>query len=203
MQYVKNFFCRNTPGDFSDPLGNSGFYQKLNWAQTVIGGSYALHQFTGDNQWQPSDVDVFYATDSLESFKTRVAEFVQQNETIPEDPKIIDFTDPVVRANRGCDEDFHDLVKASVTMTVADFPEKQIQFIYLDSQGTGRTPESILAETTDLPSCVCYSVDPHTGNKVFHIPEKGRQALLTRQVPLSEACPSRVEKYAKRGFQFY
>ena len=208
MNFLKNFhssfFYQHSVKNFdNDPFRDHFGYQAVNWDKTVIGGSYALHQFTGDTDWGPNDVDIFFATNSMESFKDRVNSFAENtNSTIK---KFNDFT---VVGNRdepnainSRDEKFHELIKGSVTLDTPGF-EKEVQFIYLhDYQDRG--PQSILLETTDLPSCVCYTVDLQSGQKIFHIPEKGREALLTRRAPKKEICKSRFEKYAKRGYDFY
>ena len=205
---MKNLFGSSIPQQTNfrqpDTLVGSSFYKNLDWHNTVIGGSYALHQFTGDTEWQPDDVDVFVATDDLEDFRSKVQVFAEKsNGSIV---KFNDFSDPDFQAeydrtgNRR-DEKFHELVLASTTLDVPDC-DRKIQFIYLYSD-SGRSPESILVETTDLPSCVCYKVDPWTQQKIFFVPEKGREALFTRKVPLEEVCKSRFEKYSKRGFDFY
>ncbi len=176
------------------------FYSDFDWDQTVIGGSYALNQFTGDTAWVPNDVDIFIAANSLLDFQLSVQAFVNHDAKSRQVEKFSDFSkghpDDAKR-----DEKFHEAIRASAKVRV-DGVEQELQFVYIHvDPPTVSGLCLILDQITDLPSCVRYQV-PY-GQKQFHIPQKGVASLFTRQVNLSDVCPSRRAKYQDRGYTFF
>jgi len=199
-------------------------YQHIDWSKSVIGGSYALKQFTGDVGWDPNDIDILTAHQSKEEFETycnniannanlnfekttrregndRVVSFDQHGNKI-RDQHVSEFGDHEI---------FHELIKESKTY---NWNNKKIQIVHIQPP-QGRSLQSVLAETTDCPSCVSFHVEnyhPRTicgydsgetiSTKVFHVPEKGRQLLFTGTGDSSNICPSRKEKYEQRGYVY-
>jgi len=80
--------------------------------------------------------------------------------------------------------------------------DKKVQLICLLQNNPQESVVDILSETTDIPSCVSYTVDIPSGKKMFHIPEKGREILLTGKGNKNDVCKSRLEKYLKGGYSF-
>ena len=97
------------------------------------------------------------------------------------------------------DEKFHESIKGSAKISVPGI-EYPIQYVFVQGLNSNGTVEEQLEEITDLPACVSYKVV--NGEKKFIIPEKGKEALMTRIIPSSDICPSRREKYEKRGYHF-
>jgi len=198
----------------------SNFYTSINWKNSVVAGSYALKQFTGDTSWESHDVDVMIACNNMEEFKQEAEKF----ETLS-DAKLVRqavFADKNDVSHNSNDELFHDLVLGSRTYTLPKF-DRSIQLICLNSepqnpknsdvsffsrmmtrnvQTQQRSVQEILSETCDIPSCVSYSIS-QKGEKIFHIPEKGREILLTRRGQINDICPNRLKKYQQRGYEFY
>lgn len=176
-------------------------YRHIDFQNAVVGGSYALHQFTGDTAWTPNDVDIVTVAENIAAFQAIVQAFAVN--TGGEIIKFNDFSnghphDDVGAARR--DEKFHESIRASSKIVVPGI-DIEIQFVYIHGLGPNRPVEIQLEEITDLPSCVSYKV--FNGKKFFLIPEKGREALLTRRVPKADICPSRMEKYQSRLYEFY
>jgi hypothetical protein len=98
------------------------------------------------------------------------------------------------------DEKFHEAIKASAKIHVPDV-NIPLQFVWIQGLSSGMPVEHQLEQVTDIPSCVCYKF-VH-GRKFFIVPEKGREALMTRRVQLNDICPARKAKYEERGYEFY
>jgi len=218
---------------FIPRINNRGFpvddpakplYKHLDWTKSVIGGSYALKQFTGDNGWEPNDIDILTAHNSKDEFdqycndvesnsklnfvkstqrdgNDRVVSFDKTGNKI-EDKHIDEFGDH---------EMFHDLIKESKTYNWNNY---KVQMVYIKPQ-EGRSLQSVLAETTDSPSCVSFHIEryhPKTicgidssqlvEEKIFHVPSKGLQLLMTGQGISSDICKSRKRKYEDRGYKY-
>jgi hypothetical protein len=125
---------------------------------------------------------------------------------------------------RGRDEKFREAVRGSISVTVPDVC-LPVQFINMQTDGVQRV-EDILETTTDVPSCVQYSVKVETKiprdaaeadalrqspahhpahtrmTKMFYVPQKDVHTLHTKKVPKGDICPSRLEKYTERGYEF-
>lgn len=176
------------------------FYSDLDWNRTVIGGSYALSQFTGDTSWTPNDVDIFIAANSLEDFQSSVQAFVDHDAKSRHLEKFCDFSKGHPDDGKR-DEKFHDAIRASAKVKVEGV-EPKLQFVFINvDPPTVSELCNVMDEITDIPSCVNYRVQ--RGQKQFHVPQKGISALFTRQVNLSDVCPSRRAKYQDRGYTFF
>lgn len=194
----KTLWQKDYPTDYL-----KSYYNLLNWKNTVISGSYALKLYTGAS-WDANDIDIVIAGGTFEEFMDEVKKFVYATEsTITKTNNFMDGPKPgenLVGLDKR-DEKFHEVIKATVTIEVPDIPIP-VQFIYLcDGNFRDSTPELILAEIQDVPACVTYKADK--GVQLFTIPAKGREALTTGHVCAKDICPSRKEKYEKRGYHFY
>jgi hypothetical protein len=96
------------------------------------------------------------------------------------------------------------LVIGSRTYQVDDF-SKRIQMVCLNNVDKFSEKKLSVAEilnvTTDIPSCVSYIVS--NGQKMFSVPEKGCEILLTQRGLVDDICSSRLNKYVNRGYEFY
>jgi hypothetical protein len=195
-------------------------YKSLDWSKTVVGGSYALHQFTGDTSWRPHDVDIMIVCKDKDDFEkeaklfewkssvTKIEEhwFDKESRRLQDDPETIGGAFQI-QVNR---ELFHYLIIGSKTYTDSKF-DLPIQLIGLYKYSSminmdGGIPDedctiqAILDITTDIPSCVNYSIE--NGKKIFHIPEKGCEILSTGIGDAKGICPNRRAKYESRGYIF-
>uniref|UniRef100_A0A6C0BNS8 Uncharacterized protein n=1 Tax=viral metagenome TaxID=1070528 RepID=A0A6C0BNS8_9ZZZZ len=181
------------------------FYSELDWDRTVIGGSYALSLFTEDDSWTPNDVDILIAASSVEDFHARVEAFVNRESQgqCRRLEKFSDFSkghphDDPEAAKR--DEKFHEAIRASAKVSI-DGVEQVLQFVYIEAiPPTVTQLRKVLDQITDVPACVNYQAAE--GDIQFNVPQKGVEALCTRQVNASDICPSRRAKYSERGYTF-
>ncbi len=62
---------------------------------------------------------------------------------------------------------------------------------------------NITDKVTDVPSCICYSVDINVKMMQFYVPSFFNKWILkTGFVPTQLICDARKEKYGKRGWKF-
>lgn len=181
-------------------------YDALDWSNAVIGGSYALKQFTGDTSWEPHDVDIMIGTDwEAESFEAYAKDFEAKTNAKKVSEATFDDSHPKNQPQdpfTGDNEMFHQLIRASKTYKFPGF-DLPVQLIGVNTHRLnmqGRSVQAVLNITTDIPSCVSYSIQDNM--KIFHIPEKGREILLTGVGKAEHVCPSRKEKYEARGYAF-
>lgn len=188
---------------FGDNDKIKSIYPHVDFNRAVIGGSYALNQYTHDN-WTPDDVDIHTTAKDMEDFKEIVAKFCK--DTHGTLLKINDFSKGHPHDNEGAagigrrDEKFHESIKASATIDVPGLGY-EVQYIFIQGLNPQAPVEDQLEPITDLPSCVSYKVSDN-GDKKFIVPKKGVEALMTRRIPKKDICPSRMEKYEKRGYHF-
>lgn len=203
--------------DIAQPL-----YGAIDWSRSVIGGSYALQQFTQDNAWTPNDIDIPYACDTHEEFIRErdrfqaalggpgVAQVLRTNLWTPalRAEAVLRALRPLA-AGGGHDylsreEGYHEAIVASARLVVRNIP-LQVQLVGMTTSPMNSFPQDSLlrrlARITDLPACVSYSA--FTGTRIFHIPEHGMDAILTRRIRNDKICASRKEKYLTRGYTFY
>lgn len=186
-----------------DILREHRIYKHLDPNKTIVAGSYALKQFTGD-LWDFGDIDIVVNVNTITEFQEYINQFCQ--DTKSECGDIKDFSNlndfDVNDVNNIRDEKFHELIKGSCKVNHPSL-NKTLQFVWIkDPLDPSRSSQSILAETSDLPSCVSYTFDNNTNQKIFHIPEKGREALFWRTTSVSNVCKSRKEKYESRGYYY-
>lgn len=176
----------------------------IDWTRSVIGGSYALCAFMGAD-WQPHDVDVMCQVASHADFDALVAQFRER--ALPLSSEVVKHVrmDDATRAaaardtTSGLDERFHESILGTVTLRFDGLPVP-VQLVGM----CVRPPMTLLEhlnETTDLPACVAYTQWPG-GPRIFHVPERGLEALRTRTVHRADSCAARMDKYKKRGFTF-
>lgn len=215
-----------------DPI--KPLYPAINWSKSLVGGSYALKQFTGDNGWNPNDVDIFVGCVTDEEFQKEAKAFQEKSNLrlLKYSQRInggnmvtTDVQTGVTKVHQGeldSDKDnevFHDFVKGSQTFYSDTTPGLKIQLVHINTME--RPLGSILGEITDVPSCVSYHVEQYSpryrigaqsGNinlhsvvetKVFHIPEKGLEGIMTGRTAKATICASRIAKYKQRGYEFY
>lgn len=199
--------------------GPENLFQMFCQAPNVlIGGSTALYEFTkGDPRTKEygNDVDVFIggSHEDVDSFDAQVSRFVEAGQG------------HIVKTNVFCEEDMrdihrrcdsHDRVKASSSLdpdkedfhkdifktVTVHFPDSHlpVQFVGIGTQD--QDLRTVLTSITDIPSSVTFSYDGR-GQRIYQIPQKLLPSLWTREVPIKDICPARVEKYGKRGYTFY
>jgi hypothetical protein len=106
-------------------------YQHINFTNSIVAGSYALHQFTGDSSWEPNDVDILMNNLNFATFKTTVDKFCAATGGVL--VKCNDFSkghpaDNEIENRR--DEKFHEVIKASAKVQVPGI-DIMIQFVFL------------------------------------------------------------------------
>ncbi len=174
-------------------------YRHLDWSRCLVGGSYALHQFTGATTWQPHDVDVPCKVDSVAEFERLLADFMEKSGARLIEKEIqTPETRKEATALNGRDERFHDSILVTCTLNVPTV-SLPVQLVGIT---TGK--HELLAHLnniTDLPACVSFRV-MEDGQRMFHVPERGLRALSTKVVSSLDICPARLEKYKARGYTF-
>jgi hypothetical protein len=219
---------KNRTFPVSDPA--EFLYSSINWKISVIGGSYALKQFTGDDGWIPNDVDIIMDCQTEKEFDEESEKFAKsanldlvkyckrkpRSDNIiifDKNGNLIDEKTPEDFKESGMDHEmFHDFIKGSRTYTSETL--EKIQTVHFKTD-EGRSLQSVLSETTDSPSCVNFHVEtyktrtmagypngPLTSQKIFHVPQKGLELLLTGKGKSDDICSSRKEKYEERGYKY-
>ena len=168
--------CRSVPAPFPDRA--QVIYPAIDWKTSVIGGSYALRQFRGNirpgsTAWEPKDIDIMIGCKSDEEFEQAVKQF----EANCPAAKLSDGYAVYGRSGHQYGETFNRLVRGSLTY---HHPEAgMIELVNVRTR-EGRSLQSVLAETVDAPACLSYTLDiGNPDHKIWHIPDKGREALLT------------------------
>ena len=204
----------------NDPV--EPLYKHIDWSNSVIGGSYALKQFTGDNGWEPNDIDILTSHQTTEQFnqsccdleKNANLKFVKSTKRKGNNIVTVDFGGGKIDISFDEFEDhemFHELIKESKTY---NWNNNKIQIVHVQPP-EGRSLQSVLAETTDCPSCVSYHIEsykPRTicgyesgevvNTKIFHVPQKGLQLLMTGKGKISDICKQRKQKYEEREYKY-
>jgi len=186
------------PPKIQQPDLHPSIYEKLDWRVTAVAGSYALHKFTSATNWQPNDVDIMIACQDKEDFNRRCQIFAESRDVML--VREAWFDEKSKNIGNSPDELFHKSVLGSKTYQI-DGLDKNVQLICLQQSVDATTPAQILSMTSDIPACVSYTM--FNGQKIFSIPEKGAEILLTKRGPLSGICASRESKYKERGYEFY
>ncbi len=198
FQFVTTVYNSYFPKNFQqpDPMKDPNIFHHLDWQKTVVGGSHALQQFTGDSNWMPHNIYIFMSSTSKKEYLQAVQRFKDGTSSKIIDSK--DFTSSYganqISSQR--DEKFHEFVHGTTTLHLPSGKEVQLINLY-----GSKSPIEILNQTTDLPSCVSYTV-LENGERIFHVPEKGREALFRREISVKDICQSRQEKYRQRGYTY-
>ncbi len=114
------------------------------------------------------------------------------------------FVDPI-DAER--EEKFHDKIYQVLTFQHKDF-DKKIQLVFLERLGKDSLT-NFLDKILDYPAHVLYEVDiDNEGKKkyTFFLPVKMWGNILQKKIPRNLHClksTERIEKYKKRGFEFF
>lgn len=157
-------------------------YHAINWQKSVIGGSYALHQFHSQynpHRWEPDDIDIMIGSDTEEDFQHEARSF---EERCPEADLIKYSRKAPERGPNDCVEIvnvktgrveyrqldvldscadielFHEYVYGS--RTYQHPTAGKIQLVHIKPPNN-RSLLSVLSETTDIPACVSYTVESY------------------------------------------
>jgi hypothetical protein len=199
MSFISKFLGLNFyPKSFKQDSPPPTLHSSINWTNSIVAGSYALQQFTGDTHWKCSDIDVMVACLTKDEFDREANRF--QHLSNMRLNKENWFDDPNRDITNKSDELFHERVLGSKTYSYDGY-DKTVQLVCLKQAYPNEHPIQILNETSDIPACVSYSV-LNDGSRVFHIPEKGREIIMTRNGDKTMICPSRLDKYTARGYFF-
>ena len=186
--------------DIAQPI-----YRVLDWTKCVIGGSYALQQYTGDKTWTPNDIDVPCDIATHEAFTKEVNRLL---DAIPGATTTkLTLWSPAKRAEAsrgktGPDEHFHESIVATASLHVPGVP-LPVQLVAVNTKsGPWATAGLVehLSHITDAPACVSYTAG---GERIFHVPPERVRAIETRRIPAFEICAARMDKYKARGYTFY
>ena len=186
--------------DYARPL-----YGTLDWTMCVIGGSYALQQFTQDTTWSPNDIDIPCALKTHDEF---VAE-VERLKTAMQGTEVtkMKLWTPELRAqhgrdNPGPDEKFHRSIIATAVLAVPGIA-LPVQLVGVDITTGPRFSAGLLehlAQITDSPARVSYT---ENGPRIYHVPMGDLEPIMSRRIPSWKICPARKAKYTARGYTFY
>lgn len=173
----------------ADPA--AALYRMIDWSKCVIAGSYALWQYDRPSapDWQPADIDVVCEAATTKAFDEHVERL----------RKAAGVDTLVKTAEYGGG-------KPPWTMSTVTTATMRVRGIPLPVQLVGvRVPHGgtllhHLAQTTDLPASVYYTVPGQ--NKMFHLSEACAAAIRTRRVPRAGVSAARRAKYEARGYAF-
>lgn len=182
--------------DIAQPL-----YGIVDHSRCVFAGSYSLQQYTRAS-WIPNDIDIPCKIASYEAFQQEIARLAIAYGKRVSIEKLEQVT-PEMRltksAANGRDERFHESIMATCTMRFEGIP-MPVQFIALDNSICKDDILAHLNEVADLPASVNYTVKD--GKRIFNVPERCIDALVTRKIPAHLICASRRKKYEERGYEF-
>ncbi len=188
--------------DIARPL-----YQALDWSRTLVGGSYALHQYTRDTAWQPNDIDILIDCTSHADFQTELARVCAASACTLEKVKLMTPEERSKAATQrsGPDERFHDSILATSVLRVPGVP-LPVQLIGIErtsSNTYGTAPDLLthLNRITDVPACVSYGWRDQ--QRIWHLQDRCVEAITTRRVNAWDICAARKDKYTARGYVFY
>lgn len=173
-------------------------YHVIDWNRSVVGGSYALQQYTKDT-WDPHDIDIMYQCSKYSEFVIELERIQTELGDRMKIKQITLVTDEMRnRDPPGREERFHESIIATSTFEVKDVP-KPIQLIGIKPERPMHFVDW-LDQITDLPACILYRMD---GNRrVFNVPQRCLNAIHTRQISRLDICADRREKYSQRGYRF-
>lgn len=209
MPFFNNYFFQSSNNYSKNNIDlPTKVYDSINWNKSVVGGSFALKLFI-KAKWEANDVDIMMESSTKEEFNEESIKFEQKSEAVLIKEAWFSGSHPV-QENIHKEQEinipnelFHESILGSKTYKINDFP-LPIQLIAVNTLKNSHLKRdllSVLNETTDIPACVNYKVID--GQKIFNVPEKGLEILLTKKGKKVHICKSRLDKYMKRGFSFY
>lgn len=135
-------------------------YSHIPWTRCVIGGSYALQQFTRAS-WTPHDIDIMCALDTPDELLNMSRALCRAvNGTNSDVPCLERMT--LVKRAADMDEMFHEsIVGTTMPTTMASAPPKALFTI----NGTGHLGmmNDFVPPPGQSPELLPYSLDPQTG----------------------------------------
>jgi hypothetical protein len=168
-------------------------FNRLDWKNTIIGGSYALYHLTRPTNWIYNDIDIFLYTNTWEDFVSTTNTYGLK--LIKERSKKYLGSKPEIG-----DEQFHDNILGVRTY---EFDEKTVQFVGIKKQYRfyflEEPFEYVLEKMVDIPSVFLKAPDSF----YFYIPKNSYEILLTKSGSGDHICKSRKEKYTQRGYKFF
>jgi hypothetical protein len=188
--------------DFEGDVIPKSLYENLKKYNYVVGGSYALQQYT-KAKWEANDIDIFincFGYNEYLVFEMIVKSFIETNEKI----KIItDFRtldqlckDAEKKEDAMIQERFSTKIIGTITIQYPGI-DKHVQFIGISCKYNEELVD-ILDKMTDLPSCLSYNVSED--KRIFNVPDKYLKmgdVINNRMI-----CPLRKKKYEERGYKF-
>lgn len=163
-----------------------------------VGGSAALKLASLDNTWENDDVDIMVYT----PMKT-----LEYAERIGLTTLVKSWTKGMDPMNIEREERFHESIFQVLTFQHHDF-DKKIQLVFFQ-EFTGSSFTNFLDGILDYPAHVLYEVDFDKDDRKtynFFLPTKMWGNILEKRIPRNLHClqsEERIEKYKKRGFEFF
>lgn len=171
-------------------------YPWINWKNTRVGGSYAMHKWlsnVGPCDWEPAGIDLFVDLKDRE-FHDYVIKVVNAtgSELVagPDSVKsgaFFESTNYVVIHNAGIK------IPICFIQAVDMFPIKN-QLV--DAPCIFYTPVPVIGDAANDEEYTTWRV-------IFEIPEEYVYGLLTRRVCIEHSSNDMIEKYTDKGFTFY
>lgn len=171
---MRNWFKSliNNRSFLSDP-SDQKLNNSIDWQKSVIAGSYALKQFTGDQSSESHDVNIMIACKDKNEFEIEAKNFAEKSQAkLNQESHLDKESFPKNHIF------FHDRVLGSKTYQLENY-QKPIQLICLQQKQNENAVE-ILNEISDKALYVSYSVTSG-GERIFHISEKGLEILWTKK----------------------
>ncbi|HEX4839497.1 MAG TPA: hypothetical protein VFU89_03540 [Rhabdochlamydiaceae bacterium] len=163
-----------------------------------VGGSAALKLATCDPTWENDDVDIMVQT----AMDTReYAAALGLTNLVKSWTSGIDGKDP------DREERFHEAIYQVLTFQHGEF-DKKIQLVFF-KHNDDYSFINFLDLVLDYPAHVLYEVNfTENGSKTydFFLPVKMWTSILQKRIPRNLHCmqsEARIQKYMKRGFEFY
>lgn len=186
MDFVKSFF--NRP-HYKDHIPTR-IYGALDWKRTLVGGSYALQQYTGDH-WKPNDIDIFVKCKDEADFNKTIDDFTSKV-SVNNINKYKDYSD-------NQDQNFNPNIVGVASISIDELNTK-IQLVGINT-GDDKSLFNKVNEITDKPACLTYRMENNI--RTFHGTEQCFRVVNTRKIPRNpKQLVSRMEKYRSRGFTF-
>lgn len=166
----------------------------LPWSCSLIGGSFALQQFTRAD-WVPGNIDVFVATPTEEAFLTRRDLFVRVMQT--RNPRCM----LMLSETRTNPRRFFDASIVATSVLHFNTLSLPVKLWAVAVPDTAMSLASHVVQICDLPACLYYTVDEAHG-RTYHVPGHAVDAVLQRRVAATDTTSDRRRTYEARGYTF-
>lgn len=212
---ILNYTYSLVPTDYEQLLFDN-LYKHIELDDYLIGGSYSLKQYIGDNTWEANDIDMFIKMNYIDvnintiqkTFETYSNKLNFKNYTIiynqffywniycrdiSRQPVIAGYarnnlTDVV--------EDFDRAIIAVATFNTEQILGKKLQIVLLEPRVYGiNNLYKLLKKIVDIP--VFYR--GYLFSRNWYVP-KSQDKYIRYKILTKPVCSKRIDKYERRGF---